>query len=288
MTPTLRAAFWMTGAIASFTAMAVAGRAVSHALDTFEVMLYRSCVGVVIVVAVLVATRRQHEVRTSNLRLHLLRNAAHFAGQNLWFLALTLIPLAQVFALEFTSPLWVAALAPVLLNERLTGTRLLTALIGFVGILIIAQPWATGGLSVGVTAAGLSAICFALTALATRKLTRAETTLSILFWLTAIQLVFGVITAGIDGDIAWPTLALTPWLLLIGGAGLLAHACLTTALSLAPASVVIPMDFARLPVIAVIGALLYGESVGVSLIVGAGFIIGANLINLRAEHRSSG
>lgn len=286
MTPTLRAAIWMTGAIASFSAMAIAGREVSHDLDTFELMLYRSCVGFVIVLTVLLVRGRQGDIRTANARLHLVRNIAHFAGQNLWFFALTVIPLAQVFALEFTSPLWVAALAPLVLGERLTATRAVCAVVGFVGILIVAQPGSGTGLSPGIVAAALSAICFAFTAMFTRKLTRTETTLAILIWLTATQIVLGLITAGYDGDIALPNWTTAPWLVLIGCAGLLAHACLTTALSLAPASVVIPIDFTRLPLIALIGALFYDEPIGWALVVGAGLIIAANLINIRAETAS--
>ncbi|UWQ12950.1 DMT family transporter [Aliiroseovarius sp. M344] len=286
MTPTLRAAIWMTGAIASFSAMAIAGRAVSHDLDTFELMLYRSCVGFVIVLTVLLVRGRQGDIRTANARLHLVRNIAHFAGQNLWFFALTVIPLAQVFALEFTSPLWVAALAPMVLGERLTATRAVCAVVGFVGILIIAQPGSGTGLSRGIVAAALSAICFAFTAMFTRKLTRTETTLAILIWLTATQIVLGLITAGYDGDVALPNWTTAPWLVLIGCAGLLAHACLTTALSLAPASVVIPIDFTRLPLIALIGAMFYDEPVGWALVMGAGLIIAANLVNIRAETAS--
>lgn len=283
MTPTLRAALWMTGAIASFSAMAIAGRAVSHQLDTFELMLYRSCVGFVIVLTILLVGGRQSEVTTANAPLHILRNLAHFTGQNLWFFALTAIPLAQVFALEFTSPLWVAALSPLVLGERLTVTRAISAAVGFAGILFIAQPFSGTGISAGLGAAALSAVCFAFTAMFTRRLTRSETTLAILIWLTVTQLVFGLLTAGIDGDIAVPGLATAPWLVLIGCAGLLAHTCMTIALSLAPASVVIPIDFTRLPLIALIGAVFYDEPIGWALVLGGSMIVVANLVNIRAE-----
>lgn len=285
MTPVIQAALWMTGAITSFCAMAVAGRAVSPALDTFEVMLYRSCVGVVIILIIVIATGARDQITLRHAPLHILRNIAHFAGQNLWFFALTLIPLAQVFALEFTSPLWVAALAPIVLGERLTRTRALSAGLGFIGILFVAQPGTGQGLSPGILAAALSAICFAFTAMFTRKLTRSETTLAILMWLTATQVVFGLVTAGFDGQITLPNAQIAPWIVLIGCAGLVAHFCLTTALSLAPASVVIPMDFIRLPAIAVIGALFYGETIGMALVMGAAMIIGANLLNIRTEAR---
>ncbi len=286
MTSTLRAALWMTGAITSFSAMAVAGRAVSHAHDTFELMLFRSIIGFGVVSLVLLFTGRFQVINRRYLSTHVLRNIAHFSGQNLWFYALTMIPLAQVFALEFTSPLWVVVLAPILLGEALTRRRAASAIIGFIGILIIARPGVTG-LSAGVLAAGSAAIAFAFTAILTRKLTRNESTLSILFWLTGLQLIFGLACAGYDGQITPPTAQLTPWFVLIGLAGLLAHLCLTQALSLAPASVVIPIDFTRLPLIALIGAFFYQEPMTWGLAVGSALIVTANLINLRAKSSPS-
>lgn len=267
--------------------MAVAGRAVSTSLDTFELMLYRSCVGALIVSVFIIATGRRSDISFNRPGLHLIRNAAHFTGQNLWFFALTILPLAQVFALEFTSPLWVAALAPFLLGERLTAVRVLAALLGFCGILMIALPGSSApGNLTGILIAALSAVCFALTAIFTRKLTRTETTPTILLWLTFSQLVFGLICSGWDLDVTLPDWQTLPWVVLIGCAGLLAHTCLTQALSLAPASVVIPIDFARLPVIAVIGAVFYGEEIGVMLVIGAVVIIFANLTNLRYAQKA--
>ena len=136
----LRAALWMLGAVVSFSTMAVAGRIVSFELDTFEIMLYRSVIGFGLLVgaAWIGGTLRQVTRRTPQLQL--MRNLFHFAGQNLWFHAITLIPLAQVFALEFTSPLWVLVLSPLFLGERLTRMRILAAMIGFAGILIVARP----------------------------------------------------------------------------------------------------------------------------------------------------
>ena len=105
MNPTLRACLWMIGAIGSFTAMAIAGRQVSFALDTFEIMTYRSLLGIVIVCVVAGMTGTWRQINRQQLGLHAVRNVAHFTGQNLWFYALASIPLAQVFALEFTSPI---------------------------------------------------------------------------------------------------------------------------------------------------------------------------------------
>lgn len=276
----LAAAAWMGGAIVAFSSMAVAGRAVLTDLDTFEVLLFRSVVGIVIVVTVggLAGTLRQITAR--DLGLHGLRNLCHFTGQNLWFWALTMIPLAQVFALEFTSPIWATLLAPLVLGEGLTRARLVAAAIGFSGVLVVARP-DFGALNPGILAAAASALGFAGSALFTRRLTRAHSLTAILFWLVVMQTGMGLVCAGYDGDIALPEPRALPWLVLIAVAGLAAHFCLTSALRLAPAGVVMTMDFLRLPAIAVVGMLFYGEALDAFVLLGAGLILGANMVNLR-------
>ena len=279
MTETLKAALWMIGAILSFSSMAIAGRAVSFELDTFEIMMYRSLVGLVIVLAVGTLARTLHQVTRDNIGLHALRNVAHFAGQNLWFFAISAIPLAQVFALEFTSPIWVILLAPLVLGERITRVGAMAAAIGFTGVLIVTRP-GLSALEPGHLAAAGAAVGFALSALFTRRLTRGTTITGILFWLTAMQLGLGVLCAGIDGDITRPSPESLPWLVLIGCAGLVAHFCLTSALSIAPAAVVMPIDFVRLPVIAVVGALVYAEALDPFVFLGAAFIFAGNYLNI--------
>lgn len=284
MSATLRAAFWMLGAIVSFSLMAVAGRAAGAEHDTFEIMMYRSMVGVVIVSVVLSLRGGWAQVSTRALPMHILRNAAHFIGQNLWLYAVLLIPLAQVFALEFTTPLWVIVLSPLVLGERLTRWRALAALVGFVGVLIVSRP-APDTFSIGLAAAASCAIFFAMTTMLTKRLTRTQSTGDILFWLTVTQLVFGAVCAGYDGEIALPSQTGLPWLVAIGLAGLMAHFCITSALMIAPATVVIPFDFARLPTIAVVGWLIYGEEVDIWVMVGAAVIFAGIYLNILAETR---
>lgn len=284
----LRAAAWMLGAIFCFTAMAVAGRTLGSSHDTFEIMAYRSLLGIVIVLGFGMALGTLGQVTRRNIGLHTLRNLAHFAGQNLWFYAITLIPLAQVFALEFTSPIWVALLAPLVLREKLTRLRAITALIGFLGVLFVAQPFSGMALNTGVLAAAGAALGFAGSAIFTRALTRTETITCILFYLTVMQAVFGLICAGYDGDIALPTADTAPLLALVGCAGLMAHFCMTKALAMAPASVVMPVDFARLPIIAVVGFVLYGEGLTWGIAIGGTIILVANWINIQAETRQQG
>ncbi len=284
MSNNLKAALWMLGAIASFSAMAVAGRAVSHALDTFEIMTYRSLVGIVVLWGILTLNGQWRQVTRRSLGTHVIRNAAHFTGQNLWFYAVTAIPLAQVFALEFTSPIWVVLLSPLILGEPLTRLRLMSVLAGFMGILIVARP-SPDTISPGLIAAASSAVFFALSVMYTRLLTRTETVLCIMFWLTLMQAVFGIIFSAWDGDMVAPSAQTLPWLVLIGFAGLLAHYCLTSALAIAPATVVVPIDFVRLPTIAIVGMLLYGEALDAWVFVGAAVIFAANYANIWYANR---
>ena len=284
MNPVPKAAIWMTGAIASFSTMAVAGREVSFALDTFEIMLFRSVVGVIIVAFAAVAFGTWRQINGQQFSLHFARNVMHFIGQNLWFYAVTVIPLAQVFALEFTSPIWVILLSPLLLGERITLIRAAAALMGFIGVLVVTRP-DMAGINTGVIMAASLAIFFAFTIIFTKRLTRTQSITCILFYLTVLQLGFGLITAGYDGDIALPNAETLPWLVLIGVAGLLGHFCITNALAIAPATVVVPIDFIRLPIIAIIGMLAYGEALDLWVLLGAGIIFAGNYLNIWSETR---
>lgn len=281
----IKAALWMLGAAASFTSMAIAGREMAHELDTFEIMMYRSFIGIVIVMVVASFSKTLHQVNRSRLGLHFIRNLSHFTGQNLWFYAVALIPFAQLAAFEFSTPLWVALLAPFFLAERLTKVHLLAATIGFAGILIVARPGSMA-LDSGTIAAALCAVGFAGAMISTKLLSRTESTTCILFWLTVMQAVMGVIFAGFDGDIAVPGSSTLPGVILVGFAGLFAHYCITTALQYAPAVVVSPMEFVRLPVITLIGLWFYQEALDGWVILGALLVFSGNFINIYWEHRS--
>ncbi len=275
---------FMMMAIFSFTLMAVAGRELAGRHDTFEIMMYRSFVGLAIVLAVGGLAGTLGQITTRSLGLHAVRNLFHFTGQNLWFFAVGLIPMAQLFALEFTTPLWVALFAPLILGERWRLTRGLAALLGFAGILIVARPDSIV-IGPGQMAAVMCAFGFAGAMLATKMLSRTETVTCILFWLVSLQAAFGIVTAGIDGQIRLPDAESVPLLVIVGFTGLFSHFCITSALSVAPASIVSPMEFLRLPLFAVTGFLLYGEPVEVAVFVGAAVVLAANLMNIRAERR---
>ena len=101
-----------------------------------------------------------------------------------------------------------------------------------------------------------------------------------------MQAVMGIVAAGWDGDVAWPSLSVLPWVVLVGFAGLIAHTCLTNALAVAPAIIVTPMDFLRLPAIAIVGTLFYNEALNFWVFAGALLIFCGNYLNIWFETRS--
>lgn len=283
----LRAAIFMIGAIACFSMMAVAGRELGGRLTTFQIMFWRSLVGLVIV-GLLVALSRDGfaQVRSARPGAHLLRNIGHFFGQNCWFYAVGVIPLAQVIALEFTAPIWVALAAPLVIGERFHPIRVVTAMLGFIGVLLVVRP-DVDGLSYGQVIALSASIGFAVSLLTTKSLSATESTLSILFWMTVSQAIMAAVmdvgVFGVDAALPVPTGRDAALVIAIGLCGLGAHFCVTSAMRWADATVVTPMDFARLPVIAIVGAALYGEALEIFVFAGGALIFLCNVLNLRAE-----
>jgi len=280
MTDTIKGSLWMIGGVFCLTSMAIAGKEISLQIDTFEILFFRSVIGVCIILFFLVKKNLLREINLKQIRTHLKRNLAHFIGQNLWLYALASITLAEVTSLEFTMPIWIVFFSYLMLNEKLDKYKIISVCIGFVGVLISVRP-DIETLNLGLIAAAISAIVFALTNIYTRKLTRTESTLTILFFLTSMQLVFGLITSLLDGQLDIPTNENIFWIVTIGFAGLGAHYCITTALSLAPPTVVAPIDLLRLPIVVLIGVFFYSEQGDIFIYFGASLIIFANWLNLK-------
>lgn len=270
----------MVGGVFCLTSMAVAGKEISLQIDTFEILFFRSVIGVSIILFFLIRKNLLKEINLKEIRTHMKRNIAHFTGQNLWLYALASITLAEVTSLEFTMPIWIVLFSFLMLNEKLNKYKILSVLIGLVGVLITVRP-DIESINLGIVAAAISAVVFALTNIYTRRLTSTESTLTILFFLTTIQLVFGLVASLIDGKLDLPTTENIAWIVVIGFAGLGAHFCITTALSLAEPTVVAPIDLLRLPIVVLIGVVFYSEPGDVFIYIGAGLIIFANFINLK-------
>lgn len=278
------AALWMLGALACFAAMAIGGRELAAELGTFQILFLRSVVGVLALAALLAGRGGLAEVRTRRAGLHLLRNLAHFGGQYGWFLGIALIPLAQVFAIEFTAPIWTVLLAMLFLGERASPARVGAVALGIAGVLLILRP---GGeaVSPGALAVLGGAFCYALSYVLTKRLVATESPIAIVFYMTVMQLPLGLVPALFDWH--WPSAAMWPWVVVVGLTALGAHYCISRAMALADAMVVVPMDFLRLPLIAMVGAVFYAEPLDPWLFVGAALMVAGNLLNLRAARAAA-
>jgi drug/metabolite transporter (DMT)-like permease len=295
----LAVVLWMIGTLVSFSATAVGVRALSRTLAVSEILALRNAAGIAILLALAVP---QPALRANlwprRFPLHLVRNVVHFGATYAWALGITLLPLATVFALEFTLPIWVALLAVVFLRERLTGTRVASIALGFAGVLVVLRP-GIESLQVGAFVVLGAAFGFAVTTIATKTLTRTETTFSILLWMNLIQLPlnWAGATAGamIGRGAGFPDAALGFMARLDGShvlplvgvcvGGLSSHWCLTNAYRHGDAVMVVPLDFLRLPLIAFVGWQLYGEALDPFVFIGSALIIAGILWNLRAEAR---
>ncbi len=271
------AVLWMMGATSSLIAMALAGRALSKEVSIFEIMFFRNAICLAIV-CVLIARYGRHLFQTRRLRLHGFRNVVHFGAQAGWYYGLVRLPLSEVFAIEFTAPLWTAILAALFLSERLTARRSLATLLGFAGIMIILRP----GIAIIEPAAVVvlaSAVGFASMFVITRSMASSDRPLTILFYMNLVQLPLSLSLALPDWVL--PSAQLWPWVAVTGLAGLSTHYCFARAFALADAGLIAPIDFIRLPLIAVIGYLLYDEPTSLFVILGAAFIFVGCLVNIR-------
>ena len=275
----LRGALWMGGALLSFSIMAVAVRELLRAMGSFEILFLRSLVSFVLVLAIL-PRFGMAVLRTRLFGVHVIRNVLHFGGQYAWVYAIAMLPLATVFAIEFTMPVWAAVLAMLVLGERLNRGRIVMLVLGLVGIAIILKP----GFGVVQPAALVmlaGSFAYASTMIATKRLAESDSALAVLFYMSAIQLPLGFIPA----LPAWVTPALVdlPWIIAVGTAGLSAHYCVTRAVRIADAMLVVPIDFLRLPLIAVVGMLFYGEPLEFSIMLGAAIIFAGTGYSIRRE-----
>lgn len=265
--------------IASFLGMAIAARQLSYHMSTFEILALRSIVGLCILIPLILKTGR-YQFFSRKPRLQIIRNCIHFGGQYGWTLGIALLPLAEVFALEFTVPIWVALLALLFLGERLTFSRAVAIVGGFAGVLVIVRPGAELVDSASLIVLG-AALCFAGSVVMTKSLTSDDSALTILFYMSFVQLPLALIPA----LFTWvtPTISDVPWFVLIAVGALGAHYGMAKALKISDASSIFPVDFLRLPAIAIIGYLLYNEALEIWVFVGALLIFGANYYNLRTE-----
>jgi drug/metabolite transporter (DMT)-like permease len=286
VTPTrlVPAVLWMIGALLSFSTMAVSIRELSHVLGIFEILALRSALGLAALCAIALARPDlRQSIPTRHIWLHLTRNSVHFASQVAWATSLTLLPLATVFSLEFTMPAWTALMAAIFLNERLTRSRIGAVILGFIGVLVIIRP----GLQTFQPAALLTlsaAFGYGIALTATKRLTATDTAFAIVLWMNAMQLPMNLAGSDLMSYTKLGAGQIVP-MIGLGVAGLTSHYCLSNAFRFGEATIVVPIDFLRIPLIALVGWWLYAEPLDVFVFVGAGLIVSGILWNLRVEAR---
>jgi drug/metabolite transporter (DMT)-like permease len=270
----------MAGWLALMLAITIAGRETIRELNVFQVMEVRSIIGFVILYPLVRANGGLAAMKTSRPLQHIGRNLIHYAAQLGWFFALTLIPLSQVVSIEFTMPIWTAILAASFLGERMTVWKILAIVLGVLGVLVIVRPSA-GEINPGQLIALGAAVGFGISIAMMKSLTRTETTLSIIFWMLVIQAAAGFFPALYVWQ--WPSAYAFGWIVVIAFCGTFSHYCMARAMLHADATVVLPMDFLRVPLTAIAGWLIYSERLDMFTLLGAALILTGNLLNLKAS-----
>lgn len=273
-----RAAPWMAGWLSLMLVVAVAGRQATREMDVFQIMEMRSLMGLVLLYPLVRMAGGWSALRTHQLPRHVGRNIVHYAAQYGWFLALTLIPLGQVVAIEFTMPIWTVLLAALFLGERLHRWKLAAVVLGAIGVAMIARPAGGAGIGAGQAIALVAALGFAVSVILVKSMARTEQAVTIMFWMLAVQSVLGLLPA--LAVWRWPTAAGWGWVTLVAIAGTYAHYCMASAMRHADATVVVPMDFLRVPLSALAGWLVYAERIDLWMALGTALILVGNLLNL--------
>jgi drug/metabolite transporter (DMT)-like permease len=273
------AALWMAGWLSLMLVMVVAGREAMRELNVFELMELRALLGFALLAPLIWRAGGTSILKTARLPQHIARNLVHYGAQIGWFFALTLIPIGQVVAIEFTMPIWTALLAASFLGERITLYKLAAIALGLIGVVVIVRP-DTGAVNPGQLIALVAAMGFGISIALVKSLTRTEATVSIIFWMLVVQFCAGLLPSLYVWT--WPSAAIWGWIVVIGFCGTFSHFCMARAMLYADATIVVPMDFLRVPLTATAGWLVFSERLDLLTLLGAALILSGNLLNLRS------
>jgi len=269
----------MAGWLALLLILVVAGRETTRELNVFQIMELRSVIGFFMLYPLIRINSGFAAMKTSRPLQHIGRNLVHYGAQLGWFFALTLIPLGQVVAIEFTMPIWTAILAASFLGERITVWKTSAIVLGVVGVFIIVRPVA-GEINPGQLIALGAAVGFGISIAMMKSLTRTENISAIVFWMLVVQSAAGFFPSLYVW--IWPSAYAWGWIAVIAFCGTFSHYCLARAMLHADATVAVPLDFLRVPLTATVGWLIYSERLDLFTVLGATLILTGNLLNLKA------
>jgi drug/metabolite transporter (DMT)-like permease len=271
---------WMLLSCALLSGVAALGRyAVLAGMSPFQVVFLRLLFAVIALSPVLV-WRGPSMLQTSHLPLYAVRVTLGLIGMTAWFLALARLPVGEVTAIGFLTPLFATIGAALLLGEVVRWRRWTATLVGFAGALIILRP-GVGEVGPGTWLALVAAITMGATSLMIKQLSGRDDPDKIVLISVMIQTPIALIPALFVWQ--WPDPHLWAVCAAMGGLGMLGHITLTRAFAAADASVVMSVDFARLPFAVLFGFVLFSELIDVWTWVGAGVIFAASLYNARRE-----
>ncbi len=265
-----------------FVGVTVAVRYLGTSMNPVQAAFIRYCFGIVLILPLL-SRAGVMSLDRDRLGFHALRGLVHGGGVILWFLAMSRIPISEVTALGFTTPIFVTLGAAVFLSERLKPYRVAAVLIGFIGALLILRP-GLRVIDIGALAQLGAAPLFACSYLMAKSATRREASSMIVVLLS----VFCTLTLALPALLVWrmPTLE---ELLLLGLTALLAtsgHYCMTRALEVAEVSAVQPFTFLQLVWATILGLILFDETPDVWIWIGGAVIVGSATWMAQQEVRS--
>ena len=275
---------WMLGFIVNISIMAISIRELSIKYSSFEIQNFRNIFSIIIILIFFKEKNNVH-LTTFQLKNNFLRNIFHFIGQSAWTWGLTVLPLAVVFSLEFTMPIWATIIAIIIFKEKITLNKILFLILGLLGTWIILLP-DTKYIGIYNIIVLFSAITYAIAHNFTKKLTSTDSIISILFYMAIIQLPFSLIGSFIVDNLHYNIVKEMPLIILLTITSLLAHYCLSSALKNSEASVVLPIDYIRLPLIIFIGWYYYDEIISSNVFIGSLLIISGAIVFLNKDFKN--
>jgi len=283
MSNAAKGALWMIAAAAALTAMAVCIRYLP-AYSVLLMIFLRNVINLVLMAPSMIRQGKSMIV-TQRLGTHALRNLFLYSGNVAWFYGVTLIALADVASLQFTSPLFTAIIAAAFLGEKIGGHRMVAILVGFAGALIIIRPGMIP-INLGTVMILIAAFLYSCAHVVTKRLSDTESGSTVVFYMSVTILVYSAIPA----FFVWqtPAWADMPAMIGLGITGYATHYCITRSLAVGDASFVIAFDFMRLPFSALLGWLLFREMLDTLTVAGALIIFAAGYYSTMREAKKSG